>query len=397
MSRGSHIRNKGRVTKGWFPKPSVTSYSKRKALASKSRSGKQGAFRKAFGRFFDSTNPKLGRVRPSQRGSARSGVRRRLGKRRGSVVKYPGWFRNITKLVAPTRVVGEYYGSLSATANTKNSYVHWKNLSLIDIQNVITAGGAFTSATAPNLGTEKLYLTNLVRNHSWTNNSSNAQTHMQFYQLTPRRDIPATSVSAISPTSVNTASTGGIRAAPLMFNQAFTDEAKYTSGMGTAATQIANNDVQVTPYMASALCSMFKISPLRVKFPHGMSSAGVLLPGERIIYESKFKGPLLCNWNKYGLDGSAASTLAGTWEVLRETPLIFVQVRGVTAHDSTTNSSITYGLGDADYLQKFSYEIWRPTVAVAQTMHVTTGEATFAVGPEEANVMTGVEAPELNN
>lgn len=384
------FRNKGRMYPAGRPHP------KRKTYGSKPKAG--GKRRKSGNSTFGRSNPKARSAGAfGRRAGARSRVRGRLGSRRRSASgKYPGWFRTLTHLVSPTRVVGEYYNGLTVAVGLKDTWTHWKHLSLIDIQNVLTAAAASSSSTAPTKDALKQYLCQLTRQHSWTNNSSSAQVRLQFYSLKPRRDIPATGLAAISPSSSNAPSTGGTLNNPVLYTQGFADPALYVGPSGTAGTRVAANHVSATPFMVPALCSMFKIKPMPVKFPSGMSSSGLLLPGQCIRYEGKYRGPMLCSWNKFGLDGSVGNTIAATWECLRETPLIMVQMHGTAVHDTTPVTNINYGIGDIDYLQNFKFEIWQPVVSVPQTM-TTTVPLPALTNPEQANVMVGVEQIEQDN
>lgn len=270
---------------------------------------------------------------------------------------------------------------------------------MIDIQNVMTAGSLATSSTQVSTDSLKSYLANLRRRHSWTNNSNNAPCHLQFYVLYPRRDIPASNISAISPPSSNIFSTGGFlgggNSSPAMYAQDFFDQVIYapTGALTSAGTKLTSTDPAATPYMATTLCSLFKIKPLRVSFPDGKKSAGVILPGQRVTYEGLYSKPLLCSWNKFGLNGNGAYSMATTWEVLRETPLIFMQMRGTTVHDTTTTSYVNYGTASLDYMQDFKFEVWRPTTFSAQTLRVTP-TFTSVTTAENTNVMTGVVAPQ---
>lgn len=378
---------------------------KRKKSVPRSSSAKKRKFnnpklRAIGGRSAGSTRYKFTSKYRGKRRGARSRVRGRLAKRRGPASNYPGWFRVLTRLSAPTNVTGLYAGHLTAAANSKNTYAHWKSISLIDYQNVLTAAGVATSSTNPTYDAVKYYIAGLERKHTWTNNMSYGQVHVQFYCLTPRRSIPAAAigVGVISPPSSNVSGTGGFLATPALYAQSFADDGKYTNAVGTVTTtSVAYSDAAATPFMSSALCSMFKIRPMMVTLPNGKKgSAGVLLPGESCTYTGKYLKPQMVSWNKFGLTGNSAGTLANTWEVLDNTPLILMQLRGTVSHSAASHLLINYGLAALDYINEFKYEIWRTTSATAQTMHATTTEAAFG-DPEQTNVVDGGERAEADN
>lgn len=327
--------------------------------------------------------------------SAGGASRKRAGISRASAVvkPMPSWFKAITRLVAPTRISGQYGQNIGGLANTKHSFTMWKHLSLLDIQNVLTAGlVGQSSLTTPSNNAMKTYLAGLHRTHNIRNAENGGACHLEFYQLKPRRDIPANYSSPIAPTCTNAYGTSGVIVDPTMFKQPFLDEQKYTgSNTGSATNTMLYTDVSVTPFMSPPMCSMFKIVPYKVKWPSGDSKAdGVLLPGEQLIIRNQYRGPMLCSWNKFGLDASVSGTMANTWEVLKETPLIMCFVKGTVAHDTVSASIIGTCRFDLDYYQNYEFELWKPVLAIPQLANMTSGQGVVAIA-EQVQVVTATE------
>ena len=405
LSRLLPFRNKGSIFNPREPMRNTKRKTYKARTASKGASSKRSKSSGGFGKKVP--HRRIFKAKSLKRGSssARGTSGKRAGiKRSSAVVKpYPAWFKAITRLVAPTRISGQFGQSEAVPVNAKYSMAMWKHLSLLDIQNVLTAGLPQSSTTTPANNALKTYLANLHRSHNFRNSMNGSSCHLEFYQLRPRRDIPANYASFIAPVCDNSYTAGGNYGNPPMFTQAFTDEAKYVGSNGGPATNtMLFSDVSATPFMSPSLCSMFKITPYKVKWPSGASAAdGVLLPGEQITIHNTYRGPMLCSWNKFGLDGRTSANMNNTWEVLKETPLIMCFYKGTVSHGTsvvlgvpnTPNTIIGTGPAQLDYYQNYEFELWKPVIAVPQVANMTTGQGVLS-GAEQVQVVTGVEVVE---
>lgn len=330
----SHKRSINQVLQEWMG-DHVSHRYKRKKTASKKLS--QSAARQSK----TTRRKSASRSRKSKRSRSKKG-----SKKYGHGPGMPAWFRTLAKTSTPDRVAGQYGATMGLNITNpanKKAFTFYKNLAIVDIDTICKKYVGANSSTAAASDAKRFYLSNKKVRHEFRN-ACNTACELQWYQLTPRRDIPATNVPAIAPSSSLAYATGGIAGAPLMYTQGFTDEVAITGN------KIAQNDIAATPFMSPALCSLFKIRPL--EFIR-------LEPGETYQRHEEFKGPLMISYNKFGLMGNATNTIAGSWEVLKQTPLLFCYLKGTPSHDISDMSIVQEGLAQVDYIQTFSYEVWK--------------------------------------
>lgn len=291
----------------------------------------------------------------------------------------PTWFATLAKGCTPDRVAGTYGNSIenSGTANKKVPATFYKHLAIVDLDTIAKKYIGATSATTPANDAQRYYLTNKRVKHVFRNNGNSACV-IQFYLLQPRRDIPATGVPAIAPSTSLVYGTGGAAFNPAMYIQAFSDE-------GTVATRIAYDDLAATPFMSPTLCSLFKIRPL---------DRQELEPGATYTREEHFKGPIMVSYNKFGLGGGAAQTIALAYECLKQTPLLFAYFEGTASHDSVDRTLVATGLVQVDYVQSFSYDVWKfDTAQVPVTTNPVTGGPSFTAY-RQVDEATGADVTE---
>lgn len=339
------------------------------------------------------------------RGLKRFGKRFGRKGRKGTAVKrlFPKWFKTITSAISPSVVLGEYGQQISgnvlptgnatggmanntiAYINQCNVFTHNKHLSLWDIQTCVdsilgiqNSGGG----TNPLANAVKVYITSLTRKHIWKGALQGGTQELQFFQLTPRKDLPAFAANAgalataptITPSVTGDYGSGGTLISPVMWSRPFTDEgALVSTGGGYAGQKVRFNQNMVTPFMNPVLCSNFKIRPLKVRGPNGLSSMHRLQPGQECSYEGKYRGPHMVSLNKYDLTAAVNVGIANMWEVRKGMPVIFVIQRGAVAHDTTVNTEVVTAPVAVDYYQSFKYEFWKPTPVGKNTIYVTSG------------------------
>lgn len=286
-----------------------------------------------------------------------------------------------------------------ATPGTQKLFTHWKSLSLNDIQHtmdLMTSVIDSTAQTDRTRNTQKAYLCNLTRKHTWRNSGGADECEVQFYFLKPRRDIPAftringttlTNVLTITPPSVDAYGTGGTLADPPWITQGMLDW-----GAGTRA-RIAETNLAFTPFMCPALTRVFKIRPLKVSGPAGIKSIQRLLPGQECTFTGKFRKPYMCAMSKYAMQGSTTFTIGQMYEVLRETGVILGILKGTTSHDVTTSTLVDKGPAWLDYKQECRFEQWTMNLNQFSTTNVLTTSRSVIAAAEQTKLMTGnVEA-----
>lgn len=301
--------------------------------------------------------------------------------------KMPRWFKQILHETKPGVLVGKYEGAMVSAAMRKECFVLFKHLDINAIQAAWKAqASAYTSSVSgADALSQDVYLYNVVREHIFRNGTT-GNVEIEFYHLTPRRDVAIYSVDTSSttqllptvcPAPTNNAS-GGFLQAPGGWTQPFTD--MLVEGIGT---KVLYNDPTVTPYMNPLYTSMFKIKPLKVTFPSGQKGhKGVLEPGHGITLTCSRLKPFLANYNKFGLTGEHPFNLDHLYQLIRETPLIMVFVRGGVAHDHTTPTNVGIGPAKIDYWCNMRFEECSQQAVQKATGQYTT-EPTAITGAEE--------------
>lgn len=301
--------------------------------------------------------------------------------------------------MAPAVDMGGTYGNnIVLTKNAVGACTHWKNLSLIDLNNVmdyIEATQNTTGSTSRTNNDVKAYMADLTRRHTWRNAANYGETTLKFYTLTPRRDIPSytganNTFPSITPPTTNVYTTGGTLASPQLFFTGVQDADVIAAGV----PQITNVGMPVdwTPYMSPPIASLFKIKPLKVTGPDGKSSMIKLQPGQECTYTGKAGKPRMVNFNKYGITSTGAANFALTWEALRETPIIFCVHIGSIGHDSADNSKVGTVPVFLDYLQQYRFKVWQVSSSKKKTAFLTTGIPSFAGNQEMVPIVTAVDA-----
>lgn len=323
--------------------------------------------------------------------------------RKGFKSLIPKWFITLTKGLPPTQVTGTFANRFITTApvsggtilanNNEAVWTHWKHLSLTDVQIALDANPSLTTAnsggqTGSSFNAVKGYLTALCRKHTWRSALQGGEMELQFYQLIPRRDLPAAINGAvlpqISPAVTQVYETGGASGnPPPMYSRPFTDESAGVTLGGVYANQkIGSNQMMTTPFMSPLLTENFKIMPFKVQGPSGMASLHRLQPGQECFYEGKYRGPHMVSMNKYLLTGATAANINGTWEIRKGMPLIFCQARGTPSHDPSAtgtigaNQQVSLGPVAVDYFQGYRFNLWYPTPVKATTIFATTSALT---------------------
>lgn len=280
----------------------------------------------------------------------------------------PAWFKTILHMNTPAKMAGQYVGQVTAAINQKANASFWAHLGVMDINNVgheaIQNAASNANAGTKALLTTKAYLFDLVRRHQWRNAEQNATVHVTAYMLYPRKDIPrATSdtgdvlrlLPQFAPTPTNSSALAGNGWGiqdPSGWTQPFSDEAGGT----VYTTKIAPQDPAVTPFQNPIVTNLFKIKKLMMDFPDGRKSAGLLEPGQTLRYVGKRTKPINCELNKYSIDGAFDFEVGRNWQCLTTTPLIWLQVKGTTSHDTTTKTIVGLGPATLDYVQDFSFQ-----------------------------------------
>lgn len=337
---------------------------------------------------------------------------RRVGRkrfRRGlKKALYPAWFKALIKGISCSDFAGTYGAVMLGNINSTNACTHWKALSPLDLQigldSIKNAAGSTAHTANVYQNTCKAYISDVTRRHTWRNNLTSGESQIQFYTLVPRRDIPHTfgtlggtapSPSTIAPPVSTDYKTGGMLNGPTMYSQSVADE---SAGAGSAVQILTGGPTDWSPYWSQTLTSMFKIKPLKVIGPNGKSSVHRLQPGQECYYEGKSSKPRMVSFNKFGLDNytNNSQSIANTWNVLRETPLIFCVHKGGVVHDSTTNTSIGTGAMQIDYFQTYKLKVWQIAGNFKEQSFITTGVPALAVA-RMAQIVTGTNATEAQD
>lgn len=313
---------------------------------------------------------------------------------------YPGWFKTILKSSNNTcRFTDDRATRLVNTGiNSKLSWTHWHGINPQDIQACIQNGavGPYGNAST---NASKWYMYNHSVDHIWKNNT-NTVAIMEFYKLTPRRDLPVwvgTSAGAASTQVISPPNTYNYadcaRPTPNMYTQGWDDQAAGGVGSGTG-TKIASDDVEATPYMSPPMASFFRITPLKVNGPSGRSAFQTIAPGTEATLSVKHTKPRLCNYSKYGLTAASyttqGATIPGSFEVLRETPLIFVYLRGGVGHEKSTSvppipgTSVATTNAAIDYMRKSHWQRVIVATGAQQSVRLIT-PASFTNVAKETN------------
>lgn len=320
----------------------------------------------------------------------------------------PYWWKTLVKASNNVRMFTDNRAStmLSTNISSKTSYTMWHGLSTTDIQSSIDFGVSgyqvAGSATVGSLAQARLYMYGHRASHVWKNNS-NTVAVMEFYILLPRRDLPVylgrnggvgVGYQVISPP--NSYNYGDcVRQDPNMYTAPFGQMGNASSYI--AATKISANDIDATPYMNSWMASFFKIKRLRVNGPSGHSARQTIQPGQEASLLVNHPKPRLVNYAKYGLTGAGDAggvttdyTVANTYEVLRETPLIFCYIRGGVGHDKDNPLNVATTKAWVDYICKRHWEV-RIVQSGGKTSQSLVQQTTFTGAAEETNAFGGAQ------
>lgn len=278
----------------------------------------------------------------------------------------PHWFKTLQKASNSVRCYTDNRGGLMTctTSNTKSNFSLFAGIAMTDLQSSM----AFSTSSNNNsqdssaLANAKIYMYDHQATHIWKNNSNTAAI-AEFYILLPRRDLPhfqgdQSDASWSDNALINTHDynySNAFQQDGKMYTQWFTDAGLATAE--TDSTKMQYNDIDATPYLNSTLASMFKIKRLRVKGPKGLSPYQVLAPGEMCSYQSNHIKPRLVNFNKYGLSGLHKFDLPTVYSHLKETPIIFMYLRGGVAHSDTTKTTVVPSAAWLDYVCKKSWKV----------------------------------------
>jgi hypothetical protein len=331
-------------------------------------------------------------------------VKKTYIKKKG-VYKYPKWFTTLAKGYVPNKALGTYYAQVNCGIDATLGFSFWKHMSVMDIDNTLIGWEAKTAnaTSSQNSGTGsgnayKTYLCNLVRTTEMRN-ASPADLHLQFFALYPRRDMPvsqgATACPQIAPLASN-APGDCVITNPIMWTQPFTDQpiAPDAANIVTAAgSKIGYNNPAVTPYMNPTLCQAFKIRRIKVSFPDGKKSSGILHIGDTVRFSGTRKAPFMVSYNKFGLDAEAAYVVRNQWEVMRQTPLIFCLMRGTPSHDTTVKTNVGLGAGYLDIVQRCHYEVYQFSSVVPTTMNFINSVPSVSISEQ---IGEDIDAPVLS-
>lgn len=262
----------------------------------------------------------------------------------------PQWFKAIVQGGQVTEYLSQQGKQMQLTTlNNQTCFVGWQGLGLQDIQACLDdSKKEQVSGENANETMKTRYMYDMQWNHNWRNNS-NAPVHLSFWKLVCRRDIPA------------------YRAGTSAQSAPFTPVAdyKYDSCLlqdpGGWTNPIANDmqtslssgwsyaKVGTTPYSSPFVTKNFKISKMFVS-KGAMKVHNVLLrPGEELTFSKKRTRPYGTSFAKFYLSYDYSADLGDQWECLKETPLMFITMRGVNVHDSVTTTNVQTGKGWVDY------------------------------------------------
>lgn len=288
----------------------------------------------------------------------------------------PEWWRTLKRANTPQDFTGSWAGRVTANAGTKEPFCLHLHKSVYDIDGMLRYYST-DAKTDPESNAYKWYMFDYVRQHKFRNNS-NVTTELELYVLYPRRDIPQytvdASISAVNlprwvqnmlapsnPICAGTSLTG--------YYQSFADRPESGS-LG----KMQGNDPGVTPYQCPALCRLFKIKKLVVRWPNGQKShAGVLESGQELNLTSASRKVKMYNYNNLGMVGFQSYTLYNTWQLLREMPVIFGYIRGTVSWDSASHGTVNYGIAGIDYICNVHYSAIFAESLLSATAVINTG------------------------
>lgn len=266
----------------------------------------------------------------------------------------PVWFKNALKMSGNVCHFVDNRGCQinNTLTQQKTAYTFWYGLSTIDIDSTLQAN-SFTgsSATVPQNNSRRAYMFAHSATHIWKNNAAGPAV-LETYLLIPRRDMPvyvnnggiANTSDIIAPPA--TYSYGdAVRQNPSMYTQSFTDYA----GTDANPNKVTGNDMSATPFMSSNITSLFKIKRLKVNGPSGKTFVTTLLPGQTASLDVNHPKPMSVSYNKYGLNALTASNVSKSFEVLKETPLIFAYVKGGLGHGKLDTNIVGVTKAYLDY------------------------------------------------
>lgn len=319
----------------------------------------------------------------------------RRPRRGGQRNSRPAWFNTLARGITPDKALQEYGAQFTSAIGKMSWYTMFLNLSPLEIQSCMFPGGTGNASTAANLNQRKYYLSGLKRVHTFRNNA-NAQAVLQFYKLTPRRDLPDSGVTQIAPIATNVYATGGFRANPDMINFGFINY-DASAGLSGTGTRIAYDSTSATPYMCGPVTENFKIMPMKARHHEAKKKMYkvVLQPGESCEITSYFNGPFMCSYAKFGMLSDVANQIQQTYECLRVTPLLLLQVTGNVAHDVSARTTINNANTYLDYRSKINWERWLFNSITTSTYNFTASAPTFVGAAEESNIATGARQTDL--
>lgn len=306
------------------------------------------------------------------------------------------WWATIKRMNTPASLVGYAQTGMGASIGTKQWYSHFLHMSPFEITGML-AYFAGTSAALPASNADKFYMFDLTRTHEWRN-SCNATVQLEWFVGFPRRDIPQytkdsggtlRACPSIAPFNVgNDANTLNPISA---FSRDFSDR-----GTDGSIAAISYTDPAATLFMSPTVTSAVKLKPLVLQWPNGQKShQGMLEAGQTLRLISGFRKPRMYSYNKLFTNGTWAYKVENTWQCLKETPLIFVSVRGTNSHDKDTNTNINFGLARLDYTctVKFNAILTQTIPSVTgrytqQMNSITTAQQTIPVTAVETDEAT---------
>lgn len=288
------------------------------------------------------------------------------------------------------------YG-MQLTNNVQNHGVwvsHFKHLGMNEL-NEILLHQAFnltsqTSGSSAGYNTQKNYMYDCDRHHTWRNNCAFADVHVEFWALHARDNIPVSAtVGTMAPPETNDYKTGGGLVAPTAMSTLEQETPAFTGGV-----DIVRSSLSTTPFSFPNYASLFKIRRLKVAGPGGKKSKHLLLPGQECRFTGRFRGPMMVNYNKFGLTANDAETIGDLYEVLKKTPLIYVFIRGTVSHSDATLANVGLGVFALDYFQAVKWKFLQAGGPVIKQSVDTTASEVTLVAPVQANLVTGTTQAE---
>lgn len=317
---------------------------------------------------------------------------------------YPRWFAQILKEQSPFTAVGEYSLRLQSPVNGKEAYTFHRCFSLGMQQMALDMNIGLSATTHYTSNFQKTYIYDCIRNHQWRN-SMNSEADLEFYKLQPRYDIPHKvgvnndTIEQIAP-ALSYNFTGGAalhQVTGTMWQQSLAD---VPSGLDSIA-KIPYQDPAATPYMSYALTQMFKISRFPVIGPNGRKTSHIRLqPGEtcKVSCQSRVKNPKLVSYARFGLSSqnTGGTTIGFNYEVMKDTPLIFLQLKGTPSSGTGAQNTITcLGPAQVDYYSDYKIKCINVSTDVYNTYRVTVGDGA-PTAQEQIEIVDAAEATELD-